>query len=227
MPVGMILLIGVGILIYLGFAQRALDRMRLTDKQALLFIGAVLIGGFIPDIPLTENVSINIGGGILPILLIGYLLYRADTVKEKGRAVAALLIATVAVYGATKIVPVEPTYSVFMDPMYIFASLAGIIGYLAGRSRRSAFIAGAGSMVLTDIISRVEVALIGGRGTLVIGGAGAFDAIIIAGILAVFLAEVVGETRERIQGGTSQVPRGHRKLEETPRDKNPHDKEGE
>ncbi|RQD73218.1 MAG: DUF1614 domain-containing protein [Candidatus Syntrophonatronum acetioxidans] len=227
MPVGMILLIGVGILVYLGFAQRALDRMRLTDKQALLFIGALLIGGFIPDIQLTENVSINIGGGILPIFLVGYLLYRADTVKEKKRAVAALLIAAVLVYGATKIVPVEPTYSVFIDPMYLFALLAGIIGYLAGRSRRSAFIAGAGSMVLTDIISRVEVALTGGRGTLVIGGAGAFDAIVVAGIIAVFLAEVVGETREKIQGGTSRVPRGHRKGEENQGEDNPHNQEGE
>jgi hypothetical protein len=34
-----------------------------------------------------------------------------------------------------------------------------------------------------------------------IGGAGAFDSLILAGILAVLLAELVGETRERLQGG--------------------------
>lgn len=203
MPLGMILLVIAGVLIYLGFAHRVLDRMRLTDKQALAFIGAVLIGGFLPDIPLTQNLGINIGGGILPIFLIGYLIVRADTAHEKTRAAAALLIATAVVYGATKIVPTEPTYNFFLDPMYTFAFLAGIVGYLAGRSRRAAFIAGSGAMILTDIVSRIETALIGGRGRLVIGGAGAFDAVIVAGVLAVFLAEVVGETRERIQGGSS------------------------
>ncbi|MDO9574826.1 MAG: DUF1614 domain-containing protein [Candidatus Contubernalis sp.] len=199
MATGMVLLVVIGVLIYLGFAQRILDKMRLTDRQAFLFIGAVLIGTFIPDIPITDNVGINIGGGVLPILLIGYLLVKADTVKEKKRAVTALIVATVVVYGATKIIPVEPTYNFFLDPMYIFALLAGIVGYLAGRSRRSAFIAGTGAMILTDVVSRIEVALIGGQSSLVIGGAGMFDGIIIAGLIAVSLAEIVGETREHIQ----------------------------
>lgn len=34
-----------------------------------------------------------------------------------------------------------------------------------------------------------------------IGGAGAFDSLILAGILALLLAEVIGETLERVQGG--------------------------
>lgn len=199
MAAGMVLLVVIGILIYLGFAQRILDKMRLTDRQAFLFIGAVLVGTFIPDIPITQNLGINIGGGILPILLIVYLLVKADTVKEKRRAVTALIVATIVVYGATKIVPVEPTYNFILDPMYIFALLAGIVGYLAGRSRRSAFIAGTGAMILTDVVSRVEVALLGGSSSLVIGGAGIFDGIIIAGLIAVSLAEIVGETRERVQ----------------------------
>ncbi len=207
MPLGMILLVVVGVLIYLGFAQRILDKLRLTDKQAFIFIAAILIGGFLPDIPLTENVGINIGGGIIPVILIVYLLVKADTVREKRRAVIALLITTVIVYGATKVVPIQPTQAMLLDPMYIFALIAGITGYLAGRSRRSAFIAGAGSMVLVDIVSRIELALmgIGGRGAMVIGGAGAFDAIVISGIIAVALAELIGETREKLQGGTSKA----------------------
>ena len=36
------------------------------------------------------------------------------------------------------------------------------------------------------------------------GGAGAFDATVIAGVFAVVLAEVIGETREKIQGGTAK-----------------------
>lgn len=38
-------------------------------------------------------------------------------------------------------------------------------------------------------------------GTSALGGAGAFDVTIIAGLVAVMTAELVGETREKIQGG--------------------------
>ena len=41
----------------------------------------------------------------------------------------------------------------------------------------------------------------GVRGSVAIGGAGAFDSLVLAGILALLLAEVIGETLERIQGG--------------------------
>ena len=57
-------------------------------------------------------------------------------------------------------------------------------------------------MILVDIVSRVEVVFTGGEGTVTIGGAG-FDSVVIVGILAVALAEVFGESLERIQGGPS------------------------
>jgi hypothetical protein len=204
MTIGMIVLVAVAIVIYLGAAQRVLDRLRLTDKAALLFVGAILIGGFLPDIPLSDNVSINIGGGIIPIALAGYLLAKAGTAREKIRAVLATLVTAAVVYGTMKIMPLEPTYNFFLDPMYIFAIIAGIVGYLAGRSRRSAFIAGSMGLLLTDIFARIEVAIRGGSGRMTIGGAGVFDSIVIGGILALLLAELIGETRERIQGGPSQ-----------------------
>ncbi|NLM53259.1 MAG: DUF1614 domain-containing protein, partial [Firmicutes bacterium] len=69
-----------------------------------------------------------------------------------------------------------------------------------------AFIAGSMGLLLTDIYSRIEIAVRGGSGSMVIGGAGAFDAIVIGGILSLLLAEVFGESRERIQGG----PAAHR-----------------
>ncbi|MBS4030735.1 MAG: DUF1614 domain-containing protein [Clostridiales bacterium] len=203
MTIGMIVLIAVAILIYLGVAQRVLDRLRLTDRAALAFVGALVIGGFLPDIPITQNVSINIGGGIVPIVLAGYLIIRAGTTKEKVRAIVASLITAVIVYGTMKIMPLEPTYNFFLDPMYIFAIIAGVVGYLAGRSRRSAFIAGSMGLLLTDIFSRIEIALTGGSGRMTIGGAGVFDSIIIGGILALMLAELIGESREKMQGGPS------------------------
>lgn len=204
MTIGMIVLVVVAIVIYLGAAQRVLDRLRLTDRAALLFVGAMVVGGFLPEIPLSDNVSVNIGGGIVPVVLAVYLFIKAGTTKEKVRAVLAALIAAVAVYAAMKIMPLEPTYNQFLDPMYLFAILAAVVGYLAGRSRRSAFIAGSMGLLLTDIFSRIEIAVRGGSGRMSIGGAGVFDAIVIGGILALLLAELFGETRERIQGGPAK-----------------------
>ncbi|MBS3886804.1 MAG: DUF1614 domain-containing protein [Dethiobacter sp.] len=202
MTMGMFLLVAVAILIYLGAAQRVLVRLHLTDRTALAFVGAMVVGGFLPDIPLSDNVSINIGGGIVPLFLAGYLLSKAGTSKEKIRAVLATLITTAAVYLTLQIMPTEPRYNYFLDPMYLFAIIAAVMGYLVGRSRRSAFIAGTMGLLLTDIVSRVEAAISGGAGQLSIGGAGVFDAIVIGGILALLLVEVFGETRELVQGGS-------------------------
>ncbi len=49
--IGIIVLIAISILIYLGLAHRVLDRMRLSDRGALLVIGLIILGGFI-NIPL-------------------------------------------------------------------------------------------------------------------------------------------------------------------------------
>lgn len=204
MTIGMILLVAVAVVIYLGAAQRVLDRLRLTDRAALVFVGAMVVGGFLPEIPLSDNVFINIGGGIVPIILAVYLFIRAGTAKEKIRAVLATLVTGAAVYAAMKIMPLEPTYNYFLDPMYLFAIIAAVVGYLAGRSRRSAFIAGSMGLLLTDIFSRIEIAIRGGSGRMSIGGAGVFDSIVIGGILALLLAEIFGETRERLQGGPAK-----------------------
>ena len=41
MSVGMILLVVLAVLLLFGIGQRVLDRMRLNDKQALLFIALI------------------------------------------------------------------------------------------------------------------------------------------------------------------------------------------
>ncbi|NLO88394.1 MAG: DUF1614 domain-containing protein [Firmicutes bacterium] len=203
---GLSTLVIVAILIYAGVAQRVLDRMRLSDREALLFIAAMAAGNFLPEIPVTANVAVNIGGAVVPAVLAVYLFVKAGTAKEKTRAVLATLAATAVIYGANKLIPVTPLFPLPIDPIYFYAVLAAVAGYLAGRSRRLAFIAGVGSMILMDIISRVEAYVIGGESSVTIGGAGLFDGVVIVGILAVALAEIFGETLERVQGG----PQKHR-----------------
>jgi uncharacterized membrane protein len=202
MPIGMIMLLVVGVLVYFGVAHRILDRMRLTDKQALLFILAVIAGSFI-DIPLMRtpvDVSINVGGALLPALLSIWLIFKADETAERVRAILAAILVAAAVSLGSRYLPYEPE-NMFLDPKIIYGVSAGLIAYLAGRSRRSAFVGGVLGIVLSDIVHLVTLMGLGIAGTTNIGGAGAFDVVLIAGIVAVMVAELVGETREKMQGG--------------------------
>jgi len=204
MSLGLIILLIVTALVFFGLAHRVLDRLRLSDGVALAVIVAIIAGTFIPDISITNRVAINIGGAIIPLALAVYLFIKAGTAKEKTRAVVASIIAGAVVYGISKVLPTGPEENQFMNYYYLYAIIGGGVAYLLGRSRRSAFIAGIMAIILSDLSQAVVNWYTGIPGKTVFGGAGAFDATIISGIFAVVLAEVVGEAREKMQGGTAK-----------------------
>lgn len=201
MPTGVIVLLVVAILVYFGVLHRVLDRMRLDDRTALFILFLMVLGSFFNlTILRSPELIVNIGGAIVPIGIAVYLVATADTGREKVRGTVAAFISGAAIVLAMKLLnPEEQT--MIIDPSYFFALIAGVVGYLSGRSRRSAFIAGTMGVVLADIAHYVEISIRGIPGRTWIGGAGAFDAVVIAGILAVGLAEVVGETREYMARG--------------------------
>ena len=205
-PIGMILLMIVAVLIYFGLAQRILDRMRLTDKAALVIVAAIFLGGFI-NIPIPfANIegSINVGGAIVPIGVAIYVLSRAGTSKEVIRTLFAIAATAGTVYFFNSYVLAADPWQTgrdIIDPLYIYPIVAGTIAYIVGRSRRGAFIAATLGVLILDIVNFSVLLATGIRGTVAVGGGGAFDVIVLSGLFAVLLAEVVGETLERIQGG--------------------------
>lgn len=203
MPIGLWILLVVGILIAFGVGQRVLDRMRLTDRQALVYVVFIFVGGIIPDIQLTTYWSVNIGGAIIPLILCIHLFIKAGTTKERVRAVAAAILSGAAVYLIGRFFPAEPE-GMYFEPTYLYGIAAGIIAYLMGRSRRSAFIGGVMGVLLADITQGIISGVNGIPAAVRLGGAGAFDAVVVSGIVAVLAAELIGEARERLQGGTSK-----------------------
>ncbi|MGI6038552.1 MAG: DUF1614 domain-containing protein, partial [Limnochordia bacterium] len=151
------------------------------------------------------TVSINVGGALIPLALGVFLLTRADETRERVRALLALLVTAGIIWAITKLTTFESPERSIIDPLWLFALIGGLCGYLAGRSRRGAFIAGSLGILLTDFFSLAEVITRRQPATMAIGGAGVFDSIVLGGIIAVGLAELVGETRERLGGGP--VPR--------------------
>ncbi|MBU4532425.1 MAG: DUF1614 domain-containing protein [Eubacteriales bacterium] len=210
LPIGLIALIIVSVLIYLGLLHRVLDRMRLTDKAALIILGLILVGGFI-DLPLRVanlTLAINVGGALVPIGLAIYLIVKADLMQEKARAVVGALITGAVVFSVGTFLFTglrEPAgrFAV-VDIIYVYPIVAAIIAYAVGRSRRAAWVAATMGVLFADVIHGARLAATGLTGVVNFGGAGAFDVVILAGILAVLLAEIVGEIRERLQGGPSK-----------------------
>ncbi len=197
-PIGLISLVIVSILIYFGLAHRVLDKLRMNDKAALAVIAAIIIGSFI-DIPLGSRVTLNLGGSIAVILAI-YVWLGAGTGWEKIRSLLAAIVTGLALYLAARYLGAEPE-DIFIDAIYVYPLIAGIVGYLAGRSRRGAFFAAVMGVLSLDVTQYIYLVRSGLRGTVHVGGAGAFDSLILAGILAVLLAELIGESLERMQGG--------------------------
>ncbi|MDN5347642.1 MAG: hypothetical protein PWP65_1206 [Clostridia bacterium] len=205
-PLGVITLVIVFLLIYFGLAHRVLDRLYLSDRAGLALVAAMIAGSFI-NIPLLSGpitTSINVGGGLIPIGLAVYVLYRAGTAKEVWRALAAAAVTAAAVFFLNSVLmPTEPWNFALniLDPLYYYPLVAGIVAYLVGRSRRAAFIAAILGILALDVIDFFRLLAAGVRGTVAIGGGGIFDITILAGVVAVLLAELVGEARERLQGG--------------------------
>lgn len=205
MSISLILLIIVSILVFFGVGQRVLDRLRLTDRQALFFVLILFVGGLLPDIPLGNQISVNVGGALVPIGICVYLLVKAGSTKEVVRALTASLLTAAAIYFLGRMLPDEPE-TAFMDFNYLYGLVAGVIAYLFGRSRRGAFVAGILGAVIADIWSAVEVWMQGVQQPLRLGGAGAMDVILLSGLVAVLLAELVGEVIERFSRGRNPDP---------------------
>lgn len=199
MSIGMILLVVIALLILFGVLQRVLDRMALTDKQALVLVAAVFIGGWLPDLTF-GRVTVNIGGALIPLLVCVYLFFHAGTLVERVRCLAASAITAIAVYAVSLFFPADPAQMPF-DPMWLYGLAGGVAAWALGRSRRGAFIAG----VLGVLISDVAVALVNWSRQidqpLRLGSAGALDAIVLSGVIAVALCELLGEMIERIATG--------------------------
>lgn len=207
MSVGMILLTAAAILVFFGAAQRVLDKLRLTDRTALLLIALMFFGTLIPNVVI-DSVAISIGGAIIPAGICIYLLVRAGTSRERLRAVIGSFVSAGIIYAFSALMPDEPE-AIIIDPLYLYGLIGGVTAYLLGRSRRSAFICGVFGVLLADIVVAVVNRMKGIEQALVLGGAGVFDAVVISGLTGVILSELIGEIIERFVRG-HESPAGSR-----------------
>lgn len=211
-PLGMITLVIIAALIYFGLAHRVIDRLYLSDSAALALVAAMAVGSFI-DLPLLRGpvaVSLNVGGGLIPVGLAGYVLARAGTRTELYRALLGIGVTAAAVFLVNGIVgrgdPWERGADL-LDPLYVYPLIAGGVAALVGRSRRTAFISAVLGVLALDVVDLFRLSFLRMRGAVSVGGAGIFDVALLSGVAAVLLTEAVGELRERLQGGVAETGR--------------------
>ena len=195
MTIGSMLLLIAAVLVFCGLLQRVLDRMYLTDRQALIIIGAMLLGTFLPSLHFGP-VSISIGGALIPLGVCVYLMIKADTSWERWRTALGTVLTGAAVYALAVLLPSEPE-ALTIDPLWLYGLCGGIVAWLFGRSRRGAFICGVVGVLLADFTNAVVTMLKGYQTQLVLGGGGIADATVVSGVLAVLMCELIGETIER------------------------------
>lgn len=202
--IGRLLLVSLALLIFFGVAERVLDRMHLTDKQALLVLGAIVLGSFW-NVTLYRSdlltVRINVGGALVPLAVAIYVWMRAGTAKEKIRSLLGAVLTTTAIWLLGRLVRNE--YALSIDIIYVYPLVAGLLGYLFGRSRKGAFVAAVLGVLLFDVTHGLYLIWNQVPGLVHFGGGGMYDTVMLSGILAVCLAELIGESRERMQGGPS------------------------
>lgn len=206
---GRLILLGLSLLIFFGLTERVLDRMHLTDRQAIVVVVAILIGSFLNfNIYQTEDltVRVNIGGAVLPLVVAVYVWLQAGTIKEKIRSLLGAVLTAILIIGLGWFFR-NDEYSLPIDILYLYPIIAGSIGYLFGRSRKGAFVSAVLGVIFTDITHGIYLVWTKTPGMVHFGGGGIFDSVILAGVLAVCLAEFIGESRERIQGGPNSEER--------------------
>lgn len=193
---GMLLLTIAAMMTYCGLFQRVLDRMHLSDKQALFLIAVMLLGTFLPDITFGA-VKVNVGGGLIPIGVCAYLFGKADRDVERWRTLWGIVLTGGSIYVLSALLPAEAE-TMPVDPIWLYGICGGIVAWIIGRSRRGAFVCGVAGVLAADIANAVVTWVQGYRVQLIIGGGGIADAAVISGIIGVMLCEILGETVERI-----------------------------
>ena len=129
-----------------------------------------------------------------------YLLIKAERGIEVARALFGALLTAAAVWLISTLMPAEPE-GIVLDPNYAYGLAAGVIAYILGRSRRAAFVCAVLGMLLADVLVGILNASKGIDTVVRLGTGGALDAVVISGLIAVLLAEFMGEVIERLVRG--------------------------
>jgi uncharacterized membrane protein len=202
------------VLVQLGLLQYAYTRLGVSSRAAFLLLVASLLGSYIniPVVQLPEQnmvvdrfvdyfgmqyaipfeadwpgtiIALNIGGAVIPAMLSLYLLAKNAL---WGRGIVAIGVVAVICYSmATPVAGVGITVPVFTPPL-----AAALAAWIVSRKNAAAlaYVGGSmGTLIGADLLNLSKLQGLGAP-MASIGGAGTFDGIFVAGIVAVLIASL-------------------------------------
>ncbi|MDP4007436.1 MAG: DUF1614 domain-containing protein [bacterium] len=160
-----------------SFVSIPLSRRKLVEVTESHFFGL-----FSRKRLVMQGLSLNIGGGLIPLVIVGFLLL---SVPLKETLVATLLMTLIS-WKLSRVIPGKGiAVPVLIPPLFavLFAFLLA-----PGEAALVAFVSGTLGILLGADLLRLPQAMRGEVGMLSIGGAGVFDGIFLVGIVAALLA---------------------------------------
>lgn len=196
----------------------ALGKLHVSPDTALLLMIAIIVGGFINvpvkrivhqhdvvvhpfaafgfagmwprfrRIRRESVIAVNVGGCVIPVILVLYELANLDAAGQGAlsRAAVACAVSTVVCYLTARPVPGVGIVMPGLLSAFVAAGLAILLA--PGQAAPVAFVAGVvGPLIGADLLHLKDL---NGKavGTMSIGGAGTFDGIVLSGIVAAYLA---------------------------------------
>ena len=204
MTFGIVVLSVVLIALICGAGQRILDKMRMNDKWALTLVIAMIVGILIPPIKIGSLFSFSIGGFLIPFGICIYLLIANGWNFDLFRAIVGTIVTTGLILLVQWLMPSATPEDIVIDNTWLYGLIAGLVAYILGRSRRNAFICSIFGLTFASVIQFFINMAKGATTPLKLGGAGAFDSMILSVLIAVGLSELIGTTAEMIVGKNPQ-----------------------
>lgn len=193
MTIGLVTLGIVAVLMFFGAAEKYFDRLGLTSWLTFLLVLALIIGAVIPEVAVGSFVM-TIGGFAVPLVVFVILMALAAKRGNALRTVLSVLLVGMATVAFRLLVGVSTSMTVLVSSLLI-GFVGGAIAYLAAGSRIGTLTGAIGGCVLGDVVSAGFMRMFYGVETYTIGGFGIFDALVIAMVFGLVVAEVVAAAR--------------------------------
>ncbi len=200
MPFSLIVISILIIALICGAGQKILDKMRMSDRWALILLLAIAIGILLPPIRIGALFTFSIGGFLIPLGICVYMLIKTGWSMDLLRATIGSIATAGFILLIQYLLPSDTPEDVVIDNTWLYGIIAGLVSYILGRSRRNAFVCSVLGIFLASTITFVINLANGVPSTLKLGLGGAFDTIVLSILISVGLCEAIGTTAEMVVG---------------------------
>lgn len=183
-----------------GAGQRILDKLRMSDRWAIIVLIAIIIGMIAPPVRIGKYFAFSIGGFLIPFGVCVYLLIRSGWSMDLLRAILGSLATAIFILAIEFLLPSDTPQDVVIDNTWLYGLVAGVVAYVLGRSRRNAVVCSVFGITLASLAIFLVNLAKGQLSPLKLGLGGAMDTIVLSIIISVVLCEIVGKTAESVVG---------------------------